>query len=329
MRFVQPAQLHPDREITRMKSVLEFLISPINQTGTAQATGTSDMFFVSMNNIYQPGIVNAYGSGTPLNVMPSATGFTSLSLLYTNWQVRGCKVTARVNQMSIAGTGTPEEEDTEVFLVPLSTTNTALVLPTVGPTYPYTTMPYDRLRLMPGKSRSHLMQQSYAGGNRSTAHLHAFSSPQRIEGVPGYYTEASSWGTGTTAPTDSSTIAFAMSHPGNYVGTLGASPYFTIHLTVEYSVLWWGRKIPQIIGEKPHLGLPTEDAMDDEDKFDSIPEYKDMTAALDTIAESKEEKKAPPPAPFVPPALPQSAVGARRSAPHLSLVPAKRSSSVK
>lgn len=330
-RFVQPAQLHPEREITRMKLSYRGIYSGATTPPLASQTGCTDMIYVSMTNCYSPG--TAVSGLTTFPSMGAATGMTSLGALYTNWQVRGCKISVRIHQyQATPGTGNPQVADMDWVMVPISSVLTATI--TSGG---FATLPFDALKMMPGASKPIRLNQNYDGGSVGVGYVNCFSSPQRVEASPGYLTGSTSYGIfPSTIP--SGTAGFIIA--GSHIQTYSIVPYFEFEFNIEYSVLVWGRQFTPLVGEPSppgdHISVHHTAAIDDEDmdetKFDTIPELSTLR-----VTESKEEKKS---SPFTPthPFLLQCAEGARplaaggavvaRSAHPLSLA-TPRSPSVK
>lgn len=274
VRYVQPAQLHPDREITRMKLNFRYRYTPGSSTGIPSSSGCTDALFISLNNIYNPGAQGPWSSS-----LRQPTGFISLTLLYRQWQVRGARITVKLFENNTPTSGVPQQDPWQWLIVPMSS---QVYSSQFGGAV--ATTPFDCLKMMPGRSKCvTLSQQPYQGPIGSNKTLRCFTSPQRLED-PGYLQNlTSSGGVGSTAvPTHTPVFAIVGSHQD---GLIGSGFFIDFEVTVEYSVLFFDRYITLLVGEGKAEPPPTEAETEDMDEkeFDLLPE---RMAAMDPPAGS-------------------------------------------
>lgn len=286
-KYVSPIQKYPDREICRMSQVNTYIYTPGSTTGVSRDIGCTNALYITMNDIVTPGAW--MGPWTGLNTLQ---GFNEMQTRYTNWQVRGCRVTMSINQITTAGSGTPQQVETAWMIVPLSAVQVLSFSATVA------TTAWDRMVTMPGRSRIKVTsQQQYGPATNAKIHLSCFSSPQRLED-PGYLNDSRSWGVLTSPPTTfTGAPCFALigSHEQSWTATPGLS--YTIVVKLEYSVLWFGRLITPLVtegGKEEKKGGLSDESLnkmhETEEDFDDIPAFKSLSVAP-VSEEKKEEKK--------------------------------------
>lgn len=293
VRLLPPAQRHPDREMIRMKSMCHYRFSPSTALGTNPQTGCSFALYVSMNNIFNPGTHGPFTSQ-----FETATGFNAQSLLYAGWQVRGARISVRINQANTPATTPPQQVETYWVCVPMSNAQFAAFTPS--------TIAFQRLMLMPHRSGVHALSQTPyntqpSGGPDGSCLLKCFSAPQALES-PGYLTNipASSGVATVSVPTTTPVFVIAGVHAENYTGS-ASDVFFDMDINIEYSVVWFGRVITSLPGEPPRPDQVeakvradsdmAEHEDDDEEAFNAIREWKVAEPTADELKERKEEKK--------------------------------------
>lgn len=273
-------QLSLERERMVHRVHYHYRYTPGSTTGVDPATGVSDVLYFKLNDIYTPGVLG------PTTGMPVAEGHTSQSNKYTSWQVRGARIYVRLQEGGTSAQ-TPSSQDWRWVMVPLSSSNYTVLSGATA------TTAFNRFLEMPGRSK--LAHSSYAGsavGESGLHHLMCASSPARVQGDPLYYSKASSIGVGTTPPTDTPCFALIGSRANNLESLL----FFEMDITIEYSVVWFGRVITPLtqITEpaRPDEKVGVTGLYADEDEEDrAFLDLGDVEESLEDEEESKEEKK--------------------------------------
>jgi hypothetical protein len=271
--LVMREQTHREREFQRMRTQQRYTLTAGSATGTS---GLNVIEYFKINDIYTPGALGTSGAAT----IPAVNGFARQNGLYTNWQVRGCRAHVRVT-MDMSGSS---RIPVEFMLVPLQTAQIASVT---------SSTPWEQMRKHIGRSRVATVAVSSDSGYNfgDTQPVSSFTSPSKVESYPQYYSRVASYGVATTVPVDTPVFVLLF----NWLDTLPATPTFHIEVTLDYSVMWWGRFLPTLSAEESLSTLPYDPRVrredEDEDSFDKIPLF------IDPLVVSEPEIKKPPPPP--------------------------------
>jgi len=302
--FKQPSQVWPERVLMKMSTQYRIRYVPSVVTGVASATGCTQMMFLSMNNIFSPGVNNGAVAGEYkiLNAMVPAEGFNMMSAglgtsSYVDWQVRGARCHVKLHWSNLT-TGTPSGCPWEWVLFPVKTSSYNVVNGLMNANGSCT-FPFDRCKLQQGRSRPCTLTNisANAGQSKPEGSVTCFSSPSKVEAVPVYYGYATGTGVSTTPPADLPMFCLAGSHTETLEGA-AAGQAIDLEITITYSVLWWGRGLAQLSVE-PHSSavLAAPDIIDDtEEAFDRLSVHTPAPVSVpvpvrEEVKEGKEEKK--------------------------------------
>lgn len=286
-RLVRPDSRLPERELVKMKS--RYLIKQaLAGIASERNTGQADTFDCAMITNMIPTTV----WGLVPSPIVAPTGFTAMSLLYSNWQVRGVRCTVNIKLISRAG-GFPTIP-IYIVLLPVSTTIGTITAAT----------PFNQLLLMKDAKYSKVaptnLYDAGPGAFSGQTTLTCFTSPSKVQSTPGYYSNNSTWGTGTTVPT-----SLPKWHIGiGYETTFGANVLDIEFETIfTYSVMWFNKKLSPLqlenlepsgeVVESKEEKKSGEDEDGDEEEFDRLPMF------TERLKVEEKEEKAPPALPLV------------------------------
>lgn len=282
--LVKPPQLDSDVEVIKMVNNYQTNEVLIN-AGIDPHLGYGAYFATDIADLTSANVLGIPWTGTAQH----PTGWDSQSQKYSHWQVRGCRMTLDIQHSADTFPAVPVD-----WLMVAFNADQAIDFESAAAG----TYTFDTLKSQKYASKVHTTMN---GNNsipvvRGQTSFSFFASPHALEGRPDYYGISSSFGTGTVAPLAIPRVYLVYNHMLPLTGTQRV--IFT--LKMEYSVVWWGRRILQAFdfveqvnrSDIPSLGqcaLGSEEAA-----FDSVPYF--------TVEDSKEEKLPdPPPQPIVPP----------------------------
>lgn len=257
-RYVPKLQAMPDRELIRMKLQWTQTYTSGSATGIAPQTGCTDALYFRMNDIFAP------GADGPFTGIRQPNGYTQESTRFLNYQVRGCRINVRIVR-GITSTGS-ERDEMNWILVPLSSAQYTVFSAAVA------TTPFDQMKLVVGHSReAHQVLTSDGPTATHNTFVRAFNSPDKVQATPGFYTSSTSYAVFGASPSILPRFALIGSHVENFA----AAQSFQMEVTIEYSVLCFGRQFPVLSIEQktvpPRAELLEHFPMEEKD-FDKIPQ---------------------------------------------------------
>lgn len=286
-KLVMREQSHREREFIRMRTQWRYTVASGSATGSV---GCNFIEAYMLNDIWTPAksiiiSLNEFGSSAA-NIAASlpVNGYQRQDELYTNWQVRGARCTVRVTMDSTGGSHIPLE-----FML--------VAVPHAQLSSIDSTVPWERMRKHIIRSKVMTLMPTSDATNKygCMGTVSLFTSPAKVMGTPLYYSGiTNSSGTGTTPPTDDITFKLLMNWKDNY----SVAPTFHIEVTLDYSVMWWGRKLPTLSLEEQaavakHVPAEAKEESKEEKKTDDD-ELDDTEEAFDRLPMiTTEEKKAP------------------------------------
>nr|WAE42653.1 MAG: capsid protein [Cressdnaviricota sp.] len=222
--LVNPLRV-PDEELVMMSSTMSSvcLSYPVQTSGSTIPIAS---YRFSMNNPQDP------VTAGPFISINTCAGWTAQTLLYTNWQVRHAELDVKLDMVS---TNLQVEEAVAVppidfMICPASAQNST----TLGGG----TVTWDQLRVQAHCRRPRTIMDMESG--RNSIRLKCGITPDQMAAIPGYYTQPSTWGTNTTAPTDTSSIYL---YARCIDAIVGLPVLVNATVTVKYYVRWFNRKI--------------------------------------------------------------------------------------
>lgn len=274
-RFMTSEIKHSEDQVfTRMHAIYYLNVATSTVAAVDPNTGMSGWVAIPMNNISSLSAqVTANSTATVSMATADPQGLTEMMNIYANYQVRGTRFDIDFLMEEISGTTGTRPTDVVTFPLDqgLYATFAAAAI---------ATNPFERYAQQPNAShRKQLLKAAdyLDSGVDGAARMTIFDSPSKIRGVPLYYSQASSSGSYTTAPTDTPRFVITWAQEGSHGAAV--SLQYRIRIKATYAVVFYGRNLVPYNAIEPAVPVPPKPDLS-EAEFDSLPELKLPPPAL-------------------------------------------------